>query len=280
MRPRTLGISVTPVITGSGLAWAEISGLDWVTALATLVAASMIQIGTNLYNDAADFERGADTSARLGPPRATAQGWFRIDQVKRAAHFSFSLAFLVGIYLVWVGGLPILVIGLFSLLAGYAYTSGPKPIAYSAMGELFVFIFFGLTAVAGSYYLQGAPLSPAVALSGCAIGALASAVLLVNNYRDLETDEKAGKLTLIHYLGRNRSRRLYTLFLLSPFVLPLALVDFGPGPWLVLAALPFALLLRYRFNNIAPGAGCNRILNHTARLQLIYGLLLVCGLIL
>lgn len=279
IRPRTLGISVAPVITGSSLAWAETSQLAWLPALAALAAALLIQIGTNLHNDAVDFERGTDTPQRLGPPRATAQGWFRATEVKRAAHLSFGLALLFGIYLVWVGGLPIVAIGLLSLVAGYAYTSGPKPIAYSATGEFFVFLFFGLAAVMGSYYLQHAPLSLNVFLAGCAIGSLAAAVLLVNNYRDLDTDEKAGKLTLAHYLGRSKSRRLYSLLLLPPFALPLSLADSSQGPWLVLAALPFALLLSYRFNAIRPGVRFNRILAHTARLQLVYSLLLGIGLL-
>ncbi len=279
IRPRTLGISVAPVITGSSLAWAETSHLAWLPALAALAAALLIQIGTNLHNDAVDFERGADTPQRLGPPRATAQGWFPATEVKRAAHLSFGLAFLTGIYLAWIGGLPIVVIGLLSLVAGYAYTSGPKPIAYSAAGEFFVFLFFGLAAVMGSYYLQRATLSLNVLLAGCAIGSLAAAVLLVNNYRDLDTDEKAGKLTLAHYLGRNKSRWLYSLLLLPPFALPLLLADLSQGPWLVLAALPFALLLSYRFNTTPPGVGFNRILAHTARLQLVYSLFFSAGLI-
>lgn len=279
-RPKTLGISLVPVLVGSTLAWAELHRLLWLPALAALVAAILIQVGTNLYNDAADFERGADTPDRLGPERATAQGWFSAAQVKRAALFSFTGAFGIGIYLAWIGGWPIVIIGLLSLLAGYAYTGGPRPIAYSAGGELFVFIFFGLLAVGGSYYLQTGGLSLDTLFTATAIGLLAAAVLLVNNYRDLETDERAAKLTLVHYLGRERARQLYVLLLILPFALPIVFNQRLDGSWLVVLCLPFALWLLQRFSREKPGREFNTILADTARLQLLYGALLSIGLLL
>ncbi len=279
IRPKTLTISVAPVMTGSALAWAVLGRIDWLTAVAALGSALLIQIGTNLYNDAADFERGADTPGRLGPERATAQGWFSADEVKWAAILSFGLAFLAGIYLAWIGGWPIVIIGLLSLIAGYAYTGGPRPIAYSATGELLVFLFFGLIAVMASYYLQAAPLSMDIVATACAIGSLAAAVLLVNNFRDLETDERADKLTLAHYLGRANSRLLYAMLVLFPFVLPWVLASIGGGKWLVLAALPLALHLLYRFYKEHPGPVFNQILARTAQLQLLYAALLSIGLI-
>ncbi|MCP3667947.1 MAG: 1,4-dihydroxy-2-naphthoate polyprenyltransferase [Gammaproteobacteria bacterium] len=277
IRPKTLGISVAPVITGSALALADGSPLQWLTATAVLIAAILIQIGTNLYNDAADFERGADTPERLGPERATAQGWFSAAEVKRAALISFATAFTVGIYLVWVGGWPIVLIGLFSLAAGYAYTGGPKPIAYSASGELFVFIFFGLAAVMGSYYLQTLQLSWNALWVAVSVGSLAAAVLLVNNYRDLETDRKATKLTLTNYLGRQHSQWLYIALLILPFLLPISL---GGYTGLILLALPMALWLIKRLATEQPGPAFNQILARTAQLQLIYSGLLTIGLIL
>jgi 1,4-dihydroxy-2-naphthoate octaprenyltransferase len=280
IRPKTLGISVVPVLVGTALAWAETGSVLLPPALAALVAALLIQIGTNLYNDAADYERGADTPDRLGPERATAQGWFSAAQVKRAALISFSGAFVIGIYLAVVGGWPIITIGLLSLLAGYAYTGGPKPIAYSASGELFVFIFFGLAAVSGSYYLQTSRLSAEALLCAGAIGLLAAAVLLVNNYRDLETDERAAKLTLAHYLGRERARQLYILLLMLPFALPVAFNHLYNGSWLIVLCLPFALWLLHRFSTEPLGKGFNGILANTAKLQLIYGALLSLGLLL
>ncbi len=278
IRPKTLGIAVVPVVVGSALAWSEGITPDWPVALTALVAALLIQIGTNLYNDAADFERGADTPDRLGPARATAQGWFSAGQVKRAAWTSFGLAFLAGIYLAWAGGWPIVVIGLLSLVAGWAYTGGPRPIAYSATGELFVFLFFGLAGVTGSYYLQSGDWSWNALAAATAVGMLAAAVLLVNNYRDLESDERARKLTLAHYLGPDRSALVYGLLLLIPFTLPLWLRGAGTTTWLVLAALPMALYLWHRFRREPRGPVFNRILARTAQLQLLFGLLLTAGL--
>lgn len=280
IRPKTLSLSLVPVIVGIALAWGETQLLYPLPALAALLAALLIQIGTNLHNDAEDFARGADTEERLGPPRATAQGWLTAVAVKRGAYFAFSLAFLIGLYLVWRGGWPILAIGLISLLAGYAYTGGPKPIAYSASGELFVFLFFGLVAVLGSYYLQTLSLSLNALVVACAIGLLAAAVLLVNNYRDLQSDRKAGKLTLTHYLGSKRSQTLYAFLILTPFLLPLLLSGLAATVWLVLLALPVALLLLRRFVSETPRPGFNQILARTALLQLLYGVLLTSALLL
>ncbi|WP_330178405.1 1,4-dihydroxy-2-naphthoate polyprenyltransferase [Candidatus Vondammii sp. HM_W22] len=279
IRPKTLGISLAPVLVGSALAWSEQQELHWLPALAALIAALLIQIGTNLHNDAADFERGADTHERLGPKRATAQGWFTAAAVKRAAKISFSLAFLTGIYLAMIGGWPIIIIGLLSLTAGYAYTGGPRPIAYSASGELFVFIFFGLFAVMGSYYIQTLSLSLNIFFSACAVGFLAAAVLLVNNYRDLDSDVKASKFTLTNYLGRKNSRYLYMVLLLVPFTLPMALQTSSDNNWLILSALPLALLLLYRLTTLQPGPVFNQILAHTAQLQLLFSALLSVSLI-
>jgi 1,4-dihydroxy-2-naphthoate octaprenyltransferase len=277
IRPKTLSLSAAPVIVGNSLAWCALPHLSWTVAVATLLASLLIQIGTNLYNDAADHERGTDGADRLGPPRATAQGWLRAGQVKRGAAVSFVGAFLLGLYLVAVGGWPILILGLLSLAAGYTYTGGPRPIAYSASGELFVFIFFGLWAVGGSYYLQTSRLSYTALAAGAALGLLAAAVLLVNNYRDLDSDRRAHKLTLCHWLGRERSRRLFAVLLLVPFLLPLA---WPRGAWPVLLALPFALVLLRRLTFQSPGPGLNAVLADTARLQLGYSLLLVAGLLL
>lgn len=279
IRPKTLGISIAPVIAGCSLAWAETASFDALLAITTLLAAICIQIGTNLYNDAADFERGADTAERLGPKRAAAQGWFTAKEIKRAALLFFGLAFLIGIYLAFQGGWPIVAIGLLSLFAGYSYTGGKKPIAYSASGEIFVFIFFGLAAVAGTYYLQTLNLSISSLLFGCAIGFLAATVLLVNNYRDLETDRKANKLTLSFYLGREKSKWLYATLLLLPFTLPLTNPQFQPDIWLLLLALPFALWLIAQFFRQPPGKIFNVILARTAVLQLIFSLLLALSLV-
>ncbi len=278
IRPKTLGISVAPVLVGSTLAYAESGQLRWPAASAALVAALLIQIGTNLYNDAADYERGTDTQERLGPERASAQGWFTPNEVKRGAHLCFVLAFCIGIYLVAVGGWPIVLIGLLSIAAGYAYTGGPRPIAYSATGELFVFLFFGLAAVMGSYYLQTLRIGLNAFLCASALGLLAAAVLMVNNYRDQETDARTHKLTLTHYLGRHRSRTIYALLLLLPFLLPLLLTGVGATVWLTVVLLPLALRLLHDFIREEPGPIFNTYLANTARLQLAYAVLLSIGL--
>lgn len=277
IRPKTLSLALTPVLVGNSLAWSELGGLHWGVAAATLAAALLIQIGTNLYNDAADHERGSDGADRLGPPRATAQGWLSGARVKRGAALSFGAAFLLGIYLAAVGGWPIVALGLASLAAGYAYSGGFRPIAYSASGELFVFLFFGLFAVTGSHYLQTLTLSGAAAAAGAALGLLAAAVLTVNNYRDLESDRRAGRMTLCQRLGRERSRRLYALLLLAPFLL---LLHPAILFWALLPALPLALLLIRRLYREPPGAGLNRLLAATARFQLGFGLLLGIGYLL
>jgi len=276
IRPKTLSLSITPVIAGNCLAWADRGALLWGVALATLVAAMAIQIGTNLFNDVVDHERGADGSDRIGPRRATAEGWLSAAEVKRGAALAFGGAGLIGIYLASVGGWPILLLGLGSIAAGYGYTGGSRPIAYSASGELFVFLFFGLFAVTGSYFLQTGECSFTALAGGAALGAMAAAVLLVNNYRDLDTDRQAHKLTLCHRLERPRSRPLYAALMLIPFGLPLS----DPGQlWPALLVLPVALLLSLRFFRAAPGAGLNRLLAHTAQAQLAFGLLLGVGFI-
>lgn len=277
-RPKTLPLTLAPVLAGIVLAFAETGRLEALTALCTLLAAMAIQIGTNLYNDAADFEHGTDTPDRLGPPRATAQGWFSVRQVKIAAHLTFGFAFLLGLLLLLRGGWPILLVGLASLAAGYAYTSGPRPIAYGPFGELYVLLFFGVAAVGGSYYLQTLALSWPPLWVGLALGFPAAAVLLVNNYRDLETDRAAGRRTLCHYLGRAWARRLYALLLLAP--LPLLLTTRLPGAtWPLLAALPLALFLIARLSRSADGAALNAQLARTALFQSALALLLALGLL-
>lgn len=283
IRPKTLSISVVPVLVGTALAWSEQQQIAWAPMLVALFAAMLIQTGTNLHNDAADFERGADNGDRVGPPRVTALGLASARAVHRAASLCFLLAFLLGIYLVWVGGWPILLLGLASIVAGLAYTGGPRPIAYSALGELFVFLFFGLAAVTGSYYLQTFALSGSALFAAMAVGLLAAAVLVVNNYRDLEGDQRVGKNTLAVCIGRDATRLEFALLLLAPFalLLPLQLLNNGAtAAWLPVLALPWALSLLRRFTVQTPGPAFNRLLAETAQLQFAYGLLLSLGLVL
>lgn len=276
-RPKTLLLGVSPVVAGVALAAAETGHVAPFTALLTLLASVAIQAGTNLHNDAADFERGTDTLARLGPPRATAQGWFTPDQVKAVAYLVFGLAFAIGVLLALRGGWPIVVLGLASLAAGYAYTGGPRPIAYSPFGEVFVLAFFGVGAVWGSHYLQTLTHAPDAWLIGLALGLPAAAVLLLNNYRDLETDRAAGRRTLAQVIGPDRARLLYAALLLGPF--PILLAAGLPGrPGLVLAAVPLALTLIYRLWRRPDGAGLNRQLGATGGYQAVIVALLALGL--
>jgi len=279
-RPRTLTIAAAPVLVGCALAGAEGAALDWVVALATLACALAIQIGTNLHNDAADFERGNDRAERLGPLRVTAAGWATPAQVKRAARIVFAVAFALGIGLVARGGWPILLLGLASLAAGWAYSGGPRPISHTPLGEVFVLVFFGLAAVAGSHFLQSGALSPAALAAGAAIGAMGAAVLMVNNIRDLVEDTRAGRRTLANVLGRRGARAAYGAMMLSPFAIAGGLAAGTPGrpaTLLVLALLPAAVSLARDMRQLE-GAALNLVLAQTARLQFLFGLLLAAGL--
>lgn len=277
-RPRTLPLTVTPVLAGLALAVASLGEWHLATAIGTLLAAVAIQVGTNFYNDAKDFERGNDAADRLGPPRAAAQGWFTPTQVKRAAHLAFLLAFLIGALLCLRGGWPILLLGLASLAAGYAYTGGPKPIAYGPFGEIYVLLFFGVAAVAGTHYLQTLTFSPTAIALGAILGLPAAAVLLINNYRDLDTDRQGGRRTLCHYLGRERARALYALLMLAPPPL-LILLPLPGSPWSPLVALPLALWLIVRLYRGALGIALNPLLGATALYQTALTVLLMIGLI-
>jgi 1,4-dihydroxy-2-naphthoate octaprenyltransferase len=276
-RPKTLPVSLSPVVVGSAIAWHDTHALLWLPLLAAALGAAFIQIGTNLFNDVGDFLRGTDTPDRLGPKRATAEGWLTPGAVKAGAWLCFALAFLCGIYLVWHGGWPIVAIGLASLAAGWAYTGGPKPIAYGPLGEFFVFIFFGLVAVGGSYYLQTLNLTPTALLAAALVGIHAAAVITVNNYRDHDGDARNGKNTLAVRLGRPATRWFYTAEMLAPYALLPLLAGLGWPAVLPLLSFPLALRLIRRFHHEAPGPAFNAILAATAGLQLIFALLLAAG---
>jgi 1,4-dihydroxy-2-naphthoate octaprenyltransferase len=278
-RPKTLAAGFVPVSVGTALAFGAGVG-NALPALAALVGALLIQIGTNLTNDYYDFKKGADTAARLGPTRVTQAGLIAPRAVLGAAIASFALAFTVGIYLVSVAGLPILVIGLLSLLCGYAYTGGPYPLGYNGLGDLFVFVFFGLVAVGGTYYVQALALPPLAWLSGVPVGALAVGLLVVNNLRDAPTDAPVGKRTLVVRFGAAAGRAEYVLVLVLAFVTPVLLWALGlaGAPVLLpLLALPLAVpSLQGVFTR--SGAALNATLAQTARLLLVFGVLFALGL--
>ena len=279
IRPATLTASAAPVLVGTGVAWA-----DGVFAagpvLAALIGASLLQVGANFANDVFDFERGADNEHRLGPQRATQQGWISASQMKRAMWLAFAGAAVVGLYLTSVAGWPVLALGLLSIAAAYLYTGGPKPYGYLGLGDLSVFLFFGFGAVAGTYFVQAHSLSAPVLVASVPVGALATAILVVNNLRDIETDARSGKFTLAVRLGDAATRVYYQLLLAVAYVIPLALWWRGlAGPWVMLPwlSLPLALKLAGRMRH-ERGLALNGCLVQTARLEVVFGLLFALGL--
>ena len=278
IRPRTLSLSAIPVLVGSALAWSEGAAIAWPPLVVALLCALLIQAGTNLFNDVGDALRGNDGPTRLGPVRVTAAGLATPGQVRRAALATFLAALLGGLYLVWYGGWPILLIGLASLIAGWAYSGGPRPLSYTAWGEVFVMGFFGLVAVAGSHFLQSDRFTATALVAGLALGCHAAAVLLVNNVRDLEADRRAGRSTLASVVGTHAARRLYAGLMLAPFPLLSTLLGatrLGPA-WL---ALPLCLWLAWRFLDLPPGAHMNAQLARTAQAQFLLGALLCAALL-
>ncbi|MER2552396.1 MAG: 1,4-dihydroxy-2-naphthoate octaprenyltransferase [Thauera sp.] len=279
IRPRTLGMALAPVLLGNALALADAGGVDGWVLLATAACALLIQIGTNLYNDAVDFERGTDRPERLGPLRVTLAGWATAAEVKRGALICLLAALLLGAWLCSVGGPLILAIGLASLVAGWAYSGGPWPISHSPLGELFVLLFFGVFAVLGSHWLQTRAVDHLDVLAGLALGAPAAAVLLVNNVRDLDSDVRAGRRTLAALLGVERARVVYALLVLAPLgALVLMTATGAPGAALgVMAAAALAALV-WRFRTATGGQALNALLVDTARAGTHGGLLAAAGI--
>ena len=281
-RPRTLPAAIAPVLVGTALA-----GFGHVfhplRFLAALLGAIFIQVGTNLSNDYSDARRGADADDRLGPVRVTAGGLVPPKQVLVATYVSFGLAVLAGVYLVAVAGWLLLVIGAASILAGILYTGGPRPYGYEGLGELFVFLFFGVVAVAGSFYVQVTHLDwEAFALS-VPVGLLAAAILVVNNIRDIDSDRRASKRTLAVKLGRTNTRWLFAAIVYGAFLLAPVTWIFGPlKPWLMLTwlALPLATALVRIVRTHTDGPSLNGALARSGMLQLVFCVLLSAGLLL
>ncbi len=282
-RPRTLPAAVAPVLVGTALAgYANV--FHPLRFAAALIGALLIQVGTNLSNDYSDARRGADAEDRLGPVRVTAGGLVPPRQVLIATYVTFGLAVLAGVYLIVVAGWVLLVIGAASILAGAAYTGGPRPYGYEGLGEVFVFLFFGLVAVAGSYFVQVRSLEWEAFALAVPVGLLAAAILVVNNVRDIDSDRRAGKRTLAVRVGRARSRTLYAVTVGLPFVI-VALIWLLSGrfsAWLLLTWLtvPLAVRLVQTVDRHTDGPSLNRALAGTGQLQLGFCLLLSAGLLL
>ncbi len=282
-RPRTLPAAVAPVLVGTALAATE-GTFRPLSFVAAMVGALFIQVGTNLSNDYSDARRGADTEDRLGPVRVTAGGLVPPRQVLVATYVAFGLAVLAGIYLIATAGWELLLVGAASILAGVLYTGGPRPYGYEGLGEVFVFLFFGVVAVTGSYFAQTEQLTWEAFVLAVPVGLLAAAILVVNNVRDLETDRRAGKRTLAVRLGRGRARTLYAAMVYGAFVaavLPWLLGSEELSAWLALAvlALPLAVPVVATVRSRTDGPSLNGALARTGMLQLVFCALLSAGIL-
>ena len=280
-RPRTLPAAVVPVMVGSALAIYQ--GIFFpVYSIVALLCSVLIQIGTNFTNDLYDHLKGSDTKERKGPLRVLASGLISVNEMKWGIFLVFFTAFLLGMYLVYSVGIIIFWIGIFSIFAGLAYTAGPFPLAYNGLGDLFVFIFFGIVGTMGTYYLHIQQFNILSFLISLPVGALITNILIVNNYRDIEEDKSAGKNTLAVLLGREFSRFEYVFFILLSFFVPFLLhfkYNFSFWVFLPYITLPLAITL-VKMLYVFSGTQLNKTLELTAKFSALYGFLLSVGIIL
>ncbi|GAB4549551.1 MAG: 1,4-dihydroxy-2-naphthoate polyprenyltransferase [Anaerolineales bacterium] len=278
IRPRTLPAAAAGVAMGAALAWRD-GAFRLDATLACLFAALLLQIGSNLANDVFDFERGADTHERLGPTRVTQAGLLAPAQVKRGMWLVFALSAALGAYLIWLGGLPILIVGVAAILSAIAYTGGPFPLGYYGLGDIFVFLFFGLASVAGTYYVQAGQVTAAAWWMSVPPGLIITAILVVNNLRDIENDRKAGKRTLAVMFGERAAKWEYLICLLVAYlILPLAALR-GLTSWFSLLAW-LSLPLAWRAARGAltqKGRPLNAVLALTGQTALAFSLLFFIG---
>jgi 1,4-dihydroxy-2-naphthoate octaprenyltransferase len=279
-RPATLPAAIGPVLIGASSAWHD-NVFALLPFVVVLISALAIQVGVNYANDLADAQKGADTESRIGPRRAVASGIISESDMKRGIAAAFGVAAVGGVYLIWYAGWPIFIIGVVSIAAALGYTNGPVPYGYFGLGEVFVFVFFGLVATAGTRYVFGPSVPAAVWTGGVVMGLLAAAILEANNIRDLDTDAVAGKRTLAVILGRRRARGLYTLTVYGAFVVIAFSSLVGWLPFTALIALlvaPLAIPLVRTVSTETEGPPLIGVLKGTAQLQLFTGLLLALAL--
>ncbi len=280
-RPATLTAALSPVLVGAAAAWRASGGVGyrWGAVLAALLGAMFIQVGTNLANDVFDYEKGADTADRLGPTRVTQAGLLTPSQVRAGMVVSFALATAAGVYLTAVAGWPIVAIGVASIASGVAYTGGPYPLGYNGLGDVFVFAFFGVVAVCGTAFVAlGSVPSLALALS-VPVGALATAVLVVNNVRDHTTDVRVGKRTVVVRFGRRFGVAEYVACWVAALAVPVALAVVRHSPWMLLPLLtaPLAVVLSRKVATVE-GRPLNPVLGATAGSLLLHSVLTAIGL--
>jgi 1,4-dihydroxy-2-naphthoate octaprenyltransferase len=279
-RPSTLAAAVVPVVVGAACAYA-MGGLRLDGTLAALLGAIWIQIGTNFANDVFDFEKGADTKDRIGPTRAVQAGLLDAAQMRRGMWVAFAVAVLIGAYLTWVAGWPLVVIGIASILSGIAYTGGPYPLGYNGLGDVFVFAFFGFVAVCGTVFINLETVPEIAWWAAVPVGAVSTAILVVNNVRDRVSDATAGKRTLVVLLGRRGGVAEYILLMLAAYLVPVVLVMRGVAGWwglLPLVSLPMAVALTLQLSRL-DGPPLNATLVGTARLLFVYGVLFAVGIV-
>jgi 1,4-dihydroxy-2-naphthoate octaprenyltransferase len=281
-RPKTLAAAFVPVLVGATIAYQH-ELINWMATTVALICAFLIQIGTNFANDYFDFVKGADTEERIGFERATAKGLISPKTMLNATIICMALAFVFGLYLVWIGGTVVLIIGLLSLLFGVLYTGGPFPLGYNGLGDLFVFIFFGIVAVMTTYYVNALAWSMDTFWASLAVGALCTNILVVNNLRDVEQDKIAGKKTLGVLFGETMLKVEYTVMLLLAFsVPPHFYFQLGYGEWIFLPflILPVALLHTKTIWTETEKRNLNQQLEKTAKFMTLFGLLFSIGIIL
>lgn len=278
-RPKTLWAGIIPVIVGTVMAF-EAGKFHLISFLATLACAVLLQVGTNFANDLFDFQKGADNAARKGPMRVTQAGLVTPHEMKVATITVMALVFLVGIYLVWRAGWPIMIIGLLSILFAVLYTGGPFPLGYVGLGDILVLIFFGPVAVGGTYYIVAGNINRAVLLAGFAVGMIATAILIVNNLRDMETDRRSKKNTLAVRFGGGFAKAEYLAMICGAMLLPIVIYFIeGRHGWAIVAALyifPAIPVIRKVFT-VADGHVLNDALAGTARLMAVFGFLFSLG---
>ncbi len=281
IRPKTLPAAVAPVLVGCAVVWAD-GGFHVASAFAAFAVAILLQIGANLANDVADFRRGADTADRLGPLRVTQSGLIPPDRVAAATVIVLATAAIPGLYLVWRGGPLLAALGLAAIVAAVAYTAGPKPFGYLGLGELFVFVFFGPVAVIGTVYVMTGLVNPRAVAASIPMGCLVTAILVVNNLRDLDTDRDAGKRTISVRIGRDATRWEYAIVIAVAYITPFAMWLAGlGGPWLLLAwvTVPLAVVLTRQVWTV-DGRALNPVLGGTARLCLWFAVAFSAGIVL
>lgn len=279
-RPKTLPAAFVPVAIGSALAYNDNQFNAGAVAVA-LICSFLIQIGTNFVNDLYDFIAGTDKKDRVGPTRVLASGLISVNEMKIGILITFSSAFILGMYLVYISSWITLIIGIVSIIAGFAYTAGPFPLAYNGLGDVFVFLFFGFVGTVGTYYVQTLTVTEFVVWASVPVGALITNILVINNYRDIDEDRLAGKNTLAVKFGRNFTRFQYISFMILSYLVPfIAFFTYKQSYLLFLPLITIPLSIKLiRMIYIFEGKELNKTLELTAKLSAIYGILFAIGIL-